>query len=95
MSKNNLFQILFSRPLERQDRMYPKPVSNINATRITDKDISLTWDPPDGDYDSFDVQYLDATKILIQVKMYWLNYWHTCAEGTVWLLSRTKYWLAN
>ena len=56
-----------SRPLERQDRMYPKPVSNINATRISDKDISLIWDPPDGDFDSFDVQYLDATKILIQV----------------------------
>ena len=50
--------------------MYPKPVTNINATRITDKEISLVWDPPDGDYDAFDVQYLDATKILIQVYLF-------------------------
>ena len=67
VSEKNYSLLFDFRPLERQDRMYPKPVSNINATRISDKDISLVWDPPDGDYDSFDVQYLDATKILIQV----------------------------
>ena len=26
-----------SRPLERQDRLYPEAVSRINATRITDQ----------------------------------------------------------
>jgi len=55
------------RPLERQDRLHPKPVSNINSTKITDKEISLIWDPPAGDFDAFEVQYLDATGRLIQV----------------------------
>lgn len=55
------------RPLERQDRLHPKSVSNINSTKITDKEISLIWDPPAGDFDAFEVQYLDATGRLIQV----------------------------
>ena len=55
-----------SRPIERQDRLHPQPVSNIDATRITDKLISLTWDLPQGNYDSFEVQYLDAQGRLIQ-----------------------------
>ena len=55
-----------SRPLERQDRLHPQPVSNINATSITDKEIALTWDIPQGNYDSFEVQYLDTQGRLIQ-----------------------------
>merc|ERR1719317_797679 len=55
-----------SRPLERQDRLHPQPVSNINATSITDKEIALTWDIPEGNYDSFEVQYLDTQGRLIQ-----------------------------
>jgi len=55
-----------SRPLERQDRLHPQPVDNINATSITDKEIALTWDIPEGNYDSFEVQYLDTQGRLIQ-----------------------------
>lgn len=55
-----------SRPLERQDRLYPEPVYNINTTRISDKEITLVWQTPSGDYDSFEVQYLDARDRLIQ-----------------------------
>ena len=55
-----------SRPLERQDRLHPEPVSNINATKITDREIALTWNLPAGNYDSFEVQYLDAQGHLIQ-----------------------------
>ena len=55
-----------SRPLERQARLPPEPVSNISATRITDRQISLSWNMPEGNYDSFEVQYLDAQGHLIQ-----------------------------
>ena len=30
-----------SRPVERQDRLHPKPVTNIQAVDITDKTITL------------------------------------------------------
>ena len=46
-----------SKPLERQDRLHPEPVSGLNATKITDKEITLVWQPPIGDYDHFDVLY--------------------------------------
>lgn len=49
-----------SKPLERQDRLHPEPVSELNATRITDKEITLVWQPPIGDYDHFDVLYVDG-----------------------------------
>ena len=48
-----------SRPLERQDRLYPESVSGINATRITDTEIRLVWQIPRGDYDGFEVKYID------------------------------------
>jgi len=59
-----------SRPVERQDRLHPEPVANINATRITDNDITLVWDRPEGDFDSFEVAYLDAKRDLIQNSTY-------------------------
>ena len=49
-----------SKPLERQDRLHPEPVSNLSAERITDKEITLIWQPPVGDYDRFDVIYYDG-----------------------------------
>jgi cadherin 5 type 2 (VE-cadherin) len=55
-----------SRPLERQERLYPEQVANINASRITDTKIDLVWDAPSGDFDSFEVQYLDDRGRLIQ-----------------------------
>ncbi|XP_047492144.1 tyrosine-protein phosphatase 10D-like isoform X1 [Penaeus chinensis] len=47
-----------SQPLIRQDRLYPEPVSNISASYISDTEITLSWSKPNGDYDSFEVQYL-------------------------------------
>ena len=91
-----------SRPLERQDRLYPDPIGNVNATRITDTEIFLEWQvrttsrhlptrfvvktkscpsflnfdtntctwyflqAPPGDYDGFDVAYLNFRNKLIQ-----------------------------
>ena len=53
-----------SKPLERQDRLHPEPVSNLNATRITDNEITLVWQPPIGDYDHFNVLYYDGRERL-------------------------------
>ena len=55
-----------SKPLERQDRLHPETVSNLNATRITDNEITLEWQPPRGDWHHFDVVYQDPKNRLIQ-----------------------------
>lgn len=47
-----------SLPIQRQDRMYPEPITILNATQITHDSITLTWDNPQGEYNSFEVQYL-------------------------------------
>lgn len=44
-----------SQPLIRQDRLYPEAVTGINATFISDTEITLAWIKPKGDYDSFEV----------------------------------------
>ena len=52
-----------SKPLERQDRPYPEPVSSLKAINITHNQITLAWEPPQGDYDHFDILYHgDQTK---------------------------------
>lgn len=55
-----------SQPLQRQDRLYPEPITGINATEITDTTITLTWDTPRGEYNAFEVQYLTTEGVLIQ-----------------------------
>ena len=55
-----------SRPVERQDRLHPEPVSDIEAVEITDQTITLTWNVPLGEHDSFELTYLDAQERLIQ-----------------------------
>ena len=55
-----------SRPVERQDRLHPKPISNIQAVEVTDKTITLDWDIPNGDFDLFEVKYQDTQGFLIQ-----------------------------
>ncbi|XKL59004.1 hypothetical protein PGB90_000020 [Kerria lacca] len=57
---------VFSQPLQRQDRLYPEPISGINANFISDRSIHLIWDKPKGEYEVFDVQYLNAEDLLIQ-----------------------------
>ena len=55
-----------SRPVERQDRLHPQPVSDIEAVEISDQTITLTWNVPLGEHDSFELTYLDAQERLIQ-----------------------------
>lgn len=47
-----------SQPITRQDRLHPEPITMLNATKITDTEIALSWDKPQGEYTSFEVQYL-------------------------------------
>ncbi|KDR09593.1 Tyrosine-protein phosphatase 10D [Zootermopsis nevadensis] len=44
----------------------PDLSSGINATYISDTEITLTWDLPEGEYNAFEVQYLNAEDVLIQ-----------------------------
>lgn len=55
-----------SLPIQRQDRLYPEPVTQINATRITDTSITLKWDTPKGEYNAFEVQYLKTDSYYVQ-----------------------------
>ncbi|KAI2798555.1 hypothetical protein BLOT_010530 [Blomia tropicalis] len=49
----------YSVPIQRQARLYPEPVKNINGLSITDSEITLSWDAPYGDKDGYEVQYFD------------------------------------
>ncbi|KAG7207331.1 hypothetical protein KM043_008998 [Ampulex compressa] len=49
-----------SRPLLRQDRLYPEPITAIHAIDVNDTRITLTWDVPRGEYDAFEVQYINT-----------------------------------
>ncbi|KAG0729552.1 Tyrosine-protein phosphatase 10D [Chionoecetes opilio] len=53
-----------SQPLVRQDRLYPEAVTGINATFISDTEITLSWIKPKGNYDSFEVQYLSDLELI-------------------------------
>ncbi|CAH0385398.1 unnamed protein product [Bemisia tabaci] len=55
-----------SQPLQRQDRLYPEPITSINATQITDTTVTLNWDTPTGEFNAFEVQYLNTEGLLIQ-----------------------------
>ncbi|XP_046394393.1 tyrosine-protein phosphatase 10D isoform X1 [Ischnura elegans] len=55
-----------SLPLLRQDRLYPESITMINATRVTDTEITLAWDTPRGEYNTYEVQYLNTEGMLNQ-----------------------------
>ncbi|CAH0561415.1 unnamed protein product [Brassicogethes aeneus] len=55
-----------SQPLQRQDRLYPDSITSINSTFISDSEITLTWAPPKGEYNAFEVQYLTSDGIYLQ-----------------------------
>uniref|UniRef100_A0A8D8Q8Q7 protein-tyrosine-phosphatase n=1 Tax=Cacopsylla melanoneura TaxID=428564 RepID=A0A8D8Q8Q7_9HEMI len=57
---------VLSTPIQRHDRLYPEPITRINATEITDTSVTLTWDSPRGEYNAFEVQYLTSELTLIQ-----------------------------
>ncbi|XP_059474266.1 tyrosine-protein phosphatase 10D [Neocloeon triangulifer] len=55
-----------SLPLQRQDRLHPNPIKWINASRVTDTEVTLMWDKPNGEYNTFEVQYLNLDGVLLQ-----------------------------
>lgn len=55
-----------SQPIQRQDRMYPNPITQLNATKISDTEITLKWDIPKGEYNAFEVQYLKTDSNYVQ-----------------------------
>ncbi|CAL8067890.1 unnamed protein product [Orchesella dallaii] len=55
-----------SHPLLRQERLYPEPVfGGIKASSISANEIRLEWDKPQGDYDAFQVQYINEDERLV------------------------------
>ncbi|XP_050304199.1 tyrosine-protein phosphatase 10D isoform X2 [Anthonomus grandis grandis] len=59
-------QGIASQPLQRQDRLYPEPITGINASHITDTQITLSWAFPRGEYNAFEVQYLNSEDGFVQ-----------------------------
>jgi len=55
-----------SHPVIRQDRLYPEPVTSINATDISDTYLKLFWKAPQGDWSSFELEYLDYNDRLVK-----------------------------
>lgn len=55
-----------SQPIQRRDRMYPDPITQLNATVVTDTEITLKWDIPKGEYNAFEVQYLRNDEHLVK-----------------------------
>lgn len=57
---------VLSTPIQRHDRLYPEPITKINATEVTDTSVTLMWDSPRGEFDAFEVQYLNTEGLLLQ-----------------------------
>ncbi|XP_014486932.1 PREDICTED: tyrosine-protein phosphatase 10D isoform X5 [Dinoponera quadriceps] len=47
-------------------RTNPEPITAIHASEINDTKITLTWDVPHGEYDAFEVQYINTEGNYIQ-----------------------------
>jgi len=43
----------------------PESITRINATYISDREMTLEWSIPSGDYDAFEVQYINADERLV------------------------------
>ena len=50
---------VYSQPIQREIRLYPGHIKNLQAIRITDTEITLSWEAPYGDHDGYEVTYLD------------------------------------
>ncbi|XP_043525700.1 tyrosine-protein phosphatase 10D isoform X5 [Frieseomelitta varia] len=57
---------LFSDITNLTTRTNPEPVTSIQAIEINDTRITLTWDIPRGQYDAFEVQYINTEENYIQ-----------------------------
>ncbi|KAI9561811.1 hypothetical protein GHT06_012772 [Daphnia sinensis] len=54
-----------SHPVLRQVRLYPEPASAISARDISDTELTLSWKAPQGDWNSFELKYLDYNNLLV------------------------------
>ena len=52
---------IYSQPIQREVRLYPEPIKNLQALRMTDTEITLNWDSPErpSDKDGYEITYLD------------------------------------
>uniref|UniRef100_A0A336MWV1 protein-tyrosine-phosphatase n=1 Tax=Culicoides sonorensis TaxID=179676 RepID=A0A336MWV1_CULSO len=57
---------VLSTPISLHERMYPDPITQLNATVVTDVEITLKWDIPKGEYTAFEVQYLKSDEHLVK-----------------------------
>ncbi|XP_076478541.1 protein tyrosine phosphatase 10D isoform X3 [Bombus vancouverensis nearcticus] len=57
---------LFSDITNLTTRTNPEPVTSIQAIEVNDTRITLTWDIPRGQYDAFEVQYINTEENYIQ-----------------------------
>ncbi|CAK1578883.1 unnamed protein product [Parnassius mnemosyne] len=57
-----------SHPVQRQARLYPRPVSELRATEVGARHVALAWARPPGDFTDFEVQYLAAPDQLQAVR---------------------------
>lgn len=53
-----------SRPLFRQDRLYPLPISALQEVEVNATWISLSWDIPAGEFDAFEMQFINGDKLV-------------------------------
>lgn len=64
-----------SHPVLRQDRLYPEPASNINASNIDDTELTLSWKAPQGDWSSFEVgfenHFILSHKLILNLYFSW------------------------
>ncbi|EDW53117.1 GM12377 [Drosophila sechellia] len=49
-----------SLPVQRLYRLYPLPISDLNAIQVAAREITLHWTAPAGEYTDFELQYLSA-----------------------------------
>nr|CAH0112349.1 unnamed protein product [Daphnia galeata] len=53
-------------PVLRQVRFYPEPASAISTRDISDIELTLSWKAPQGDWNSFELKYLDYNNLLVE-----------------------------
>ncbi|KAM3958132.1 LOW QUALITY PROTEIN: tyrosine-protein phosphatase 10D [Aphomia sociella] len=67
-----------SHPVQRQARLFPRPITQLNATSIGAREITLAWDEPAGVYTDFEVQYLAAAD---QLRTHYTTRTHVSVPG--------------
>ncbi|EDV44425.2 uncharacterized protein Dana_GF20352, isoform B [Drosophila ananassae] len=56
-----------SLPVQRLYRLHPRPISDLKATQVAAREITLQWTAPAGEYTDFELQYLSADELAPQL----------------------------